>query len=198
LDVYSWGTKNNVKITRLDIAHDDLEGSIVNIKNARKWIEQGLFQSSGRPPNIRTIDDHDSGKGKTIYIGERKNGRLIRIYEKGKQLGDKTNSWCRAELETRSKDRKIEWDTVLNPDYYLSGSCKALSYLSEIQSKIKTLSKAKTISLEHAIKYCRIGYGQLINTLEYVEGYEPEEIVEMLKRKGIPEKLKHKYAFANE
>lgn len=197
LAVYHWGVLNRVKITRLDIAHDDLSGEILNIEKTKEWITEGAFTNKGRPPNIRFIDDYDSGSGKTFYIGNRKNGRLIRIYEKGKQLGDAISPWCRAEIEFRSKDRVIPWDAVINPDPYISGSCKAFSYLSHQQSRIKTTGRAKAITLEKAIEYCRIGYGQLINALLNIEGLEPYEIIELLKRSGIPKKLKHKYEFAN-
>ena len=192
LDVYHWGITNQVKITRVDIAHDDLEGHLVNIPNALKWHKDGLFNNGGRSPKIQSIDDHGSGDGYTLNVGKRKNGRVIRIYEKGRQLGDPDNPWCRAELETRSKDRKIPWDTVINPDRYLAGSCEAFSYLSTEQSRIKTLSKAKEITLDTMVKYCKVGYGQLINLLR-LSGYSSEQIVDMLQREGIPKKLETYY-----
>ena len=31
----------------------------------------------------------EDGSGKTFYIGKKKNARFVRVYEKGRQLGDK-------------------------------------------------------------------------------------------------------------
>ncbi len=182
-----------VKITRVDIAHDDLDGEVVNIHNARKWVNKGLFSQNGRPPNIRYVDDYDSGKGKTLYIGERKNGKLIRVYEKGKEQGQPKSPWCRAEVEYRSKDRKINWDTVLNPDKYISGSCKAFSYLSKEQSRLETIAKSKGITLDRAVKFCRTGYGQLINLIYDQYGGDAEKVIKRLSRDGYPKKLKSFY-----
>ena len=193
IKVASWGIKNKVKITRTDIAHDDILGRTINIMNALKWVDEGSFNQNGRPPNIRYIDDYNSGKGKTLYVGERKNGKLIRIYEKGKEQGDPHSPWCRAEVEFRSKDRKIDWNLLINPDQYISGSCKAFTYLSQEQSRLETISKSKNITLDRAIKYCRIGYGQLINLVYVENGNDPDAVVRILARDGIPNKLKTYY-----
>jgi phage replication initiation protein len=77
----------NAKITRVDLAHDDFAG-VYNIVAGLEMLALGQFNTNGRPPNAQYIDDFDSGKGKTLYIGNRDNGKLLRIYEKGKQLGD--------------------------------------------------------------------------------------------------------------
>lgn len=191
--VREWGISKGVKITRVDIAHDDFEGDIVNIENGREWAEKGLFSQNGRPPNVRYIDDCGSGKGKTLYIGERKNGKLIRIYEKGREQGDPNSPWCRAEVEYRSKSRKIEWDAILNPDHYISGSCEAFSFLSIEQSRLETTKLSKLITLHRAIEHCRTGYGQLINLLYQENGHDAESVVETLRRDGYPEKLKPYY-----
>lgn len=187
---YEWGISNEIKLTRIDVAHDDFGGETVNIRKGREWVDKGLFSLNGRPPNVRYIDDYDSGKGKTLYIGERKNGKLIRIYEKGKEQGQPDSSWCRAEVEYRSKSRRIDWDVVLNPDLYLAGSCEAFSYLSSEQSRLETIKNSKRITLSKAIKYCRIGYGQLINLLYEQNDQNAEAVISMLIRNGYPAKLK--------
>jgi len=85
--VYDLLVSLNAKITRVDLAHDDFDG-IYNITAALEMWALGQFTTSGRPPNAQYVDDFDSGKGKTLYIGNRANGKLLRVYEKGKQLGD--------------------------------------------------------------------------------------------------------------
>ncbi|UWT36668.1 replication initiation factor domain-containing protein [Neisseria gonorrhoeae] len=41
--------------------------------------------------------------GKTYGIGSRESSKYVRIYEKGKQLGDKTSTWTRFEIEFKAK-----------------------------------------------------------------------------------------------
>lgn len=189
LAVYTWGTTHNCKITRIDLAHDDYQGKVINIESAIEWYEQGLFSTNGRPPSRHMYDDFGSGAGKTFYVGKRENGKMIRIYEKGKQLGDTKNPWCRAEVEFHNKDRVLDWDMTINPDPYLSGSYKALSFLSEQQSIIKTLSKEKTICFNKALAWGLSTCGQLINLLCILNNEDYEAVIKLLRRPGIPKKL---------
>ena len=39
--------------------------------------------------------------GRTLYVGSRESIAYLRLYEKGKQLGDHTSTWVRAELEVK-------------------------------------------------------------------------------------------------
>lgn len=190
LDVMLWGTCTNSKITRIDFAHDDLEGNVLNIKRAKDWLDSGLFSARGRPPGASFYDDLGSGKGKTLYIGERKNGKMARIYEKGKQLGQKNSPWCRAEVEYRNKDRFLNWDCVLNPAEYLAGSYAAFSFLTNEQRQVATTQRAKSISLERATHFCSMGYGKLINLLYQLNDGDAEKVLRLLMRDGVPQKLK--------
>ncbi len=45
--------------------------------------------------------------GRTLYIGKRENGKMLRIYEKGKHLGNPVSSWVSVELELKGKNRII-------------------------------------------------------------------------------------------
>lgn len=119
--VQQWGESLGAKITRVDLAHDDMKAETVSIAIARAWYEAGEFTSNGRPPAAKLIDDMGSGKGKTLYIGERANGKLLRVYEKGRQLGDPSSPWVRVELELRNKSRVIPWDVLTTPATYLAG-----------------------------------------------------------------------------
>ena len=78
------------RITRWDGAVDVYDG-IPSVDDARTLYEAGKFNAGGRKPlcsNSGNWTDSDDEKGRTFYVGSRKNGKLIRIYEKGKQLGD--------------------------------------------------------------------------------------------------------------
>ncbi|MFW2002610.1 replication initiation factor domain-containing protein [Acinetobacter ursingii] len=88
------------KITRIDYAYDDLEGAIVSPDWADLQDTLGGFQMGGRPPSFQTAGNwkRPDGSGRTAYIGKRESSKYCRIYEKGKQLGDKDSLWTRVEV----------------------------------------------------------------------------------------------------
>ena len=190
-DVYSMLQRFHAKITRVDLAHDDYEG-LISLASAVEWYLAGDFHSGkGRPPTGQLINDFDSGAGKTLYIGRRINGKLLRIYEKGKQLGDPSSPWVRWELELHSKDRIIPLNVLLTPGPYLSAAYPCTEWISATQSRIATSSRSTTIGLDVLLHYCRMSYGKLIWTLLNVCEYSPEQIVEKLAVEGLPKRIDH-------
>ena len=137
-----WGESFGAVITRVDLAHDDFSSAQISVEQARRWLEEGRFNASGRPPAAELIDDLGSNKGKTLYIGQRASGKLLRVYEKGKQLGDKTSEWVRAEVELRNKGRFIPWSVVTSAETYLAGAYPALGFLSTEQDRLRTTQRA--------------------------------------------------------
>ena len=190
-NVQEWGRSLNIKITRVDLAHDDFEALIVNIRVARAWHEAGAFSTNGRPPAARFIDDLGSNNGKTLYIGKRANGKLLRIYEKGKQLGDPTSLWVRVELELRNKGRLIPLDILTNPSDYLAGGYPCLTYLSARQEKIRTVRKYVQISLDAGKEYLRIVGGKWLNVLMQAHGGDACAVISDLVRPGVPRRLEN-------
>lgn len=80
----------SAKITRWDGAVDDYAG-----KHCIDWavdqFHEGNFSTGGNKPSVKQAGDWLTGadlKGRTLYIGRRENGKLLRVYEKGKQMGD--------------------------------------------------------------------------------------------------------------
>lgn len=183
------GEEENWLIKRADLAHDDFKAKYIDVDRAMEWYEEGLFTSKGRPPKRRLIDDFDSGEGRTFYVGNRANGKLLRVYEKGKQLGDKESPWVRAELELRAKDRVIPWDALTRPENYLSGSFKALQYLSENQSRLKTTQREATTKYETMKKWLRMAGGKALNTMIEVERGDISTVIEQVIRDGYPSRL---------
>ena len=90
--------------------------------------------SGRREPSLRG--------GWSLWLG----GRLLRIYEKGKQLGDPLSPWVRWELELHNKDRTIPLDVLIRPGHYLAGGYPCLSWICESQDRIKTTRKQLMIS----------------------------------------------------
>jgi phage replication initiation protein len=191
LSVHDFIQTRKARITRIDLAHDDYEGRI-SLASVRNWFEAGDFHSGkGHPPTGQFIDDFDSGKGKTLYVGQRRNGKLIRIYEKGKQLGDPKSPWVRWELELHNRDRIIPLDTLLRPSRYLAAAYPVTAWISEHQSRIATATRSTNIGLDVLTDSCRKSYGKLVWFLWKVSDLTPLEIVEMLAVEGIPSRINH-------
>lgn len=187
--IKSVGEEQSWKITRIDLAHDDLNGRYLSISKGKQWFLDGLFSSGGRAPSAELIDDFDSGKGKTLYIGNRKNGKLLRIYEKGRQLGDPKSEWCRVELELRAKDRLIPWNIIFEAGSHLAGSYKALNFLHSKQSRLKTNKKATKIKYESMVRWMRTATGKGLNAMLMVEQGDVSSVFSQLQREGLPTRL---------
>ncbi len=194
LAVYTWGESNNVKLRRLDIAHDDHDGIEIDIARAINWYDKGLFGDRGRPPKRQLFDDFNDGSGKTFYVGARGNSRFVRIYEKGKQLGDPESKWCRAEIEFKAVDQIIPWSAVVDSDPFFAGAYKALSFLTTRQDKFERIRREEAIAFEQALHWARQHVGQFINLLCLKHDNDSEKVVADLRRDGIPKKLEQYFA----
>jgi phage replication initiation protein len=177
------------RITRWDGAVDVFDGK-PSVDDAVKFYQSGLFNAGGNKPKCSQQGNwlEPDGTGRTLYIGKRKNGKLLRVYEKGKQLGDPDSLWVRWELELHNRDRVIPWDVLLEPGNYLAASYTCMDWVSEIQERIRTLQNTATISYDHLCHHAQRGYGKLINLMLQVEG-SPDKVIERLKKPGVPARL---------
>ncbi|HFB9032344.1 TPA: replication initiation factor domain-containing protein, partial [Neisseria gonorrhoeae] len=99
------------KITRVDVAKDFFNGEY-SPNQAREDRNKGLFTCHHVKPKGECLgsdweeedDETKMTSGKTYGIGSRESSKYVRIYEKGKQLGDKTSTWTRFEIEFKAKD----------------------------------------------------------------------------------------------
>lgn len=190
LFIQRWLETQGGHITRIDIAHDCFNGE-KTIDDALGWFKAGLFRSgkNGTLPQGKYIDDFGSGAGRTLYIGNRKSGKLMRVYEKGRQLGDKESLWTRFELELRSTDRIIPPNILRIHSEYLSGSYECLTWVEIEQSYVKTQAKTAKVTFEHLKKHCKIAYGRLFNVMSLFYD-SPEQILELIIRDdGFPRRL---------
>jgi phage replication initiation protein len=116
-------TRYNAHITRWDGAVDDYEGHHSVDWSVKQYMDN-QFNAGGNKPSCNQQGNwiDPDGSGRTFYVGKRKNGKLIRIYEKGKQLGDPNSPWVRWEVELHNKQRVIPWDVLINPGPYVAGA----------------------------------------------------------------------------
>lgn len=190
--VQGWMQAFHVRITRADLAHDDFEGKTLNIDAAVQWYHEGHFKTGGRNPSHRVQGDWldpGSPKGRTLYIGCKANGKLACIYEKGKQQGEPTSPWTRAEVRLGGKSRVIPHDVLTRPGDYLAGAYPCFAYLSAIQEKILTVTKVVNMSLAAIIHHTRQTGGKAINLLRTMYAGDDSKVVEVLARPGFPKRL---------
>lgn len=117
-------TLQNPRITRIDLAHDDLDGAYSSFAKAYQadTDDKFILPKTRNRPSVTVSGEfkHNDpqNKGLTMYVGSRKNGKIMRCYEKGKQLGDKKSKWFRSELEIHGKKRVIPFDVLTKPTSY--------------------------------------------------------------------------------
>ena len=192
-ELAAWLEQHRATIKRTDLAYDDFQGQLISIAWAIQQYQSDGFNAGGRKPIHACygdwLDGDASAKGRTLGIGNRASGKYARIYEKGKQLGEACSPWTRIEVEWRAEDRFIPYDILTRPSHYLAGSYPCLSFLSEEQSVIKTVTKAAQIAFDAACDNAKQHCGKLINLMMQVMQGDYVAVVDKLIRPGIPTRI---------
>lgn len=184
------------KITRIDLAHDDIKGEYLNVYELDKLESAGGFHCGGARSSVR----HDgnwkykdpNNQGLTLYVGNRASGKMMRAYEKGKQLGEVNSKWTRVEVEYKSADRNIPFDVLLNPSAYFMGAypCFETLFQFETSEKIKTKKKTVEVTLDHSFEVIKKQFGKYF---AYFKKVMPlEEVIERVRHDDeniIPSRL---------
>lgn len=92
------------RISRMDSAIDSLSGTSA-FRAAAKWLESRADQAG---VNYRWIRNSDESIGDTLYVGSPTSRVMIRLYEKGKQMGYRPSEWWRAEVQLKPSSRDKE------------------------------------------------------------------------------------------
>lgn len=195
----AWLEQHDANITRIDLAYDDFQAERVSIGQAVEWYLTGGFSAGGRMPSHRVHGDwllgDQSKSGRTLELGSRESGKMVRIYEKGKQLGDPTNPWVRIEVEWHNESRKLNPAMLTEPGKYLAGAYECLQFLDQEQSRVATTQRAAKVSFDKAMSNGRQSTGKLLNlALEVYQG-DYAEVVEQLRREGYPARVEP-YSYA--
>lgn len=178
------------KITRVDLALDFLSGEYT-VDDAVHLYEEGGFQLGGRPPKSAVAGDWLGGKaGRTLYVGDSKNGKMLRVYEKGKQLGDEASAWTRFEVQIGSRDRLIPYDVLTRRDAFFAGCYSALeSMVMRAAERIKTERKSGEVSVSHLLYHLKRCYGKLLHICEHEIGVTNADLVQELRVFGLPRRV---------
>lgn len=159
---------NGAKITRLDLAHDDYDGTYLEIDDLNERETNKEFYYFGKPARVTWHGDWKYGDrdnlGRTLQIGCRTSDKMFRAYEKGKQLGDKNSLWVRLEVELKAKHTLIPFDAIINPSEYFINlyPCfkQLFQYEEQTQSRIEYVKRTLKIKVEKGIDIFRHQFGR--------------------------------------
>lgn len=165
---------SRARITRVDLAHDDYAGATYNVDRADQEHTQGLFNCGGRNPRCEYRGDwkNPDGKGRSFYVGNRKNGKFCRVYEKGRELGSPASEWVRVEVEFKSVDRVIPFDVLTAPGEYLAAAYPAFAWIDTHQERIETTARVVQSGVDRAVKVVRHQFGSYIHHLVELFGVD--------------------------
>ena len=162
------GKAKRPSITRVDLAHDCFKGE-VTVDQADQWYDDGLFTASVNAPHHEYKGNwkKPNGKGRSLYIGLRRNGKLCRIYEKGKEQGDATSEWVRIEVEYRNVKRVIPFAVLLDPSAFFVASYPCLRFIEPGRQPERMEIKRKTaqINVDASLDNIRASYGKYVRVL---------------------------------
>lgn len=182
--------KPTARITRVDLAYDDFEG-VRTVDDALEWHLAGQF-TIRRTPTCQLCGDwlNPNGKGRSFYVGSRDNGKMLRAYEKGRQLGDPNSPWVRFEGELRNVDRIIPFDVLLQAGAYLAAMYPALAWVSEVQHRIACTKKTAEITYQAVLDWLHVQCGAALWVASQIEG-GAEKLLDKIMRVGdFPKRLK--------
>lgn len=180
-------------ITRVDLAHDCFNGE-VTVDQADGWYDDGLFTASVNAPHHEYKGNwkKPNGKGRSLYIGLRRNGKLCRIYEKGKEQGDALSEWVRIEVEYRNVKRVIPFDVLLDPSAFFVASYPCLRFIQPERQPERMEIKRKTaqINVEASLDNICASYGKYVRVFVGLMGESAFVQRVMSKSQEWPERLK--------
>lgn len=182
-------TAIGAKISRCDLAHDDIEGLYSSAELADESDTNGGFALTNKLPNVQHLGDwkRHEGRGRTLQVGSRANGKLYRGYEKGKQLGNSESPWFRHEVELGNKSRIIPLDILLYPSEYFAGTYPYMTEIAQYATanenfcptRIETIKKTMNISFHKSVQVVKHQFGRYMRVFRDIYK-DDSEILEML------------------
>lgn len=171
------------RVTRIDLAVDFLHGEH-DVDEAVKLYEAGAFDVRGRRPKCSLAGDWMFRQvGRTFYVGIRANGKLLRVYEKGRQLGDLKSPRVRWELQLGRKERDLPLDILLDPGPYFAGAYPALQQILPAASiSLPTRAIERATDLVHRLHHLRASYGATLDEALSLKDATPFAVVSALRR----------------
>lgn len=179
-------------LTRVDTAFDDFDGKR-NLDLARTMYQVGEFDYSFagecKRPQAKGFDDYGSGKGSTFYVGNSTSEKQLRVYEKGKQLGDPDSPWVRWELQMRSSTRKrITLDVLSDPLAYMRGAFECLDFVASCMARLEVANEVSKATAKSVMGHAKRMYGSTLWMLVQLapSAEDLKEVVTALSVEKVP------------
>lgn len=198
LAVYATMQDLDARITRCDLAMDFCQGE-VSIDQVEQMYFAGEFNAGGRIPKYRRVEsgvaNAEASGGRTFEIGRRVNGKMLRAYEKGRQLGKQDSEWVRIEIEFGNKDRVIPHEIVTRRDHYFAGAYKALeAFMAADPRRVPTdqreaLDQQDAIVRERKLAHMKQQFGPTVDYELRVSNEDLAALVVAIRRPGVPAQL---------
>ena len=184
------------RLTRVDLAWDDVAGEIFNPRDLHQQIIAGELDvravGPGKPPKTRFIDDHGHRTGTTLYAG-RKGHKELCIYEKGMQLGDRDSRWVRCEVRFWNKRADLPASMLTQPLAYLRAAynvCEAIP--ANCSDRIRTVKAKVEANAMAWARWMNTQVGASVRLLFSAMGREQasEFLQDCIAREGVPGRFK--------
>ncbi len=189
---------HGARLTHVDCAVDDYDGSVVSLAQLKGLAESGAFKNegAGAPPVASFHDDMGSGRGCSLYVGQRGHKQL-NAYEKGKQLGDPSSDYVRVEVRLYGKHlrgKTLPYDVLTRPLEYVTGAYDVLAELfaATETSRPKTVKAAVEATAEAAVRWLSETAGPLLNLISasFHGGDALEFLIERVNRDQVPRRFR--------
>jgi phage replication initiation protein len=196
------------RLTRVDVAVDLHDGAY-SVDDAVFWVGEGRFNCKGRNPStridgdwLRTFESSGFGdgpysvwprprseKGRTLYVGKASNGKGLRVYEKGRQLGDPQSEWVRFEVQFGNRDRVLPFELLTEPDRFFAGAYPALEVvLGAAGDRIATISNVAEITIGRVLEWMRASAGKWLH-VAVDSGIPVSDLVEEVRVRAMPRRV---------
>lgn len=175
------------RLSRLDVAVDDLNGEVFDIHHFKNLHAEGAFMNNGRPPNASFVDDLGSNKGCSLYIGQ-KGHKQLNIYEKGKQLGDPDSKHTRCELRLYAKRLDLPLDALRYPGRYFASAYPLLAaFVVDEAERLQVKEQMVNASAKAMVRFLRTQAGTALQLVMDALGDDALEfLMEEVARPGRP------------
>lgn len=183
------------RLTRVDLAFDDFNATLFrDIRDVNEWAKSGEFDAKvGRPAETKFMDDHRKGKGSTVYVGNR-GRKMLCVYEKGKQLGDRESPWIRCELRLWANDQVLSLDLLTEPLTYMRGAYDKLALLlpqAVRDAKPERIARTVSATAEAAVRFLSNQCGPTLDLLVRALGPDVWTLLqERVLRSEVPRRFK--------
>ena len=176
------------RLARLDVAADDFTGQH-SVASAIEMWKGGKFDNRGQRPKAQHIDDMGSNAGCTFNIGSRTSEKMLRVYEKDKQLGDVGGLRVRWEVEFHASTRKpLDLDSLRDPESFFRGAYPVLAFIEASMARFESVGASRDACMKSLFRHVRRQYGKSFNFLAHYfkDDADIGAFVVMLSRPGLP------------